>query len=278
MSVAVVTDSTAYLPVGLAAAEGIRVVPVQVIIGAESYPETDDPDSTRLAGALAAKQTVTTSRPSPELFSAAFADAAASGASSIVCATLSSEMSATYESALLAARTASVPVHVVDSRTAAMALGFAVLDGADAARRGATAGIVAEAIRESAARSRTIFYVDTLEFLRRGGRIGGASALVGQALQVKPILHVVDGRVAPLEKVRTASKAMARMVDLVVDAAASADVRIAIQDVNARDRADELEAAIALRLPGLAVEHTPLGAAVGAHLGPGAVAVVISPR
>jgi len=122
-----------------------------------------------------------------------------------------------------------------------------------------------------------MFYVDTLEYLRKGGRIGGASALVGHALQVKPILQIADGRVAPLEKVRTADKAISRMVELAVTAAIASHVEIAVQDVDAPDRADVLMSQLRERLPGVSIVRSQLGAAVGAHLGPGSVAVVIAP-
>lgn len=277
MSVAIVTDSTAYLPLGLAREFGVRVVPVQVIVDSESYPETDDPDSAKLSAALMARQNVTTSRPSPELFLAAFDACVAEGATHVVCATLSSDMSATYESALLAARQSSIDVTVIDSRTAAMGLGFAVLAGARVAEAGGTSVSVAATIKRVAAETSVMFYVDTLEYLRKGGRIGGASALVGHALQVKPILQIADGRVAPLEKVRTAAKAISRMVELAVTAAMSTNVEIAVQDVDAPDRADSLMSQLRERLPGISIVRSQLGAAVGAHLGPGAVAVVIAP-
>ena len=277
MSVAIVTDSTAYLPLGLAREFGVRVVPVQVIVDSESYPETDDPDSAKLSAALLARQNVTTSRPSPELFLAAFDDCVAEGATHVVCATLSSDMSATYESALLAARQSSIDVTVIDSRTAAMGLGFAVLAGARVAEAGGTSVSVAATIKRVAAETSVMIYVDTLEYLRKGGRIGGASALVGHALQVKPILQIADGRVAPLEKVRTAAKAISRMVELAVTAAMSTNVEIAVQDVDAPDRADSLMSQLRERLPGVSIVRSQLGAAVGAHLGPGAVAVVIAP-
>ena len=277
MSVAIVTDSTAYLPLGLAREFGVRVVPVQVIMDSESYPETDDPDSAKLSAALMARQNVTTSRPSPELFLAAFDDCVAEGATHVVCATLSSDMSATYESALLAARQSSIDVTVIDSRTAAMGLGFAVLAGARVAEAGGSSVSVAATIKRVAAETSVMFYVDTLEYLRKGGRIGGARALVGHALQVKPILQIADGRVAPLEKVRTAAKAISRMVELAVTAAMSTNVEIAVQDVDAPDRADSLMSQLRERLPGISIVRSQLGAAVGAHLGPGAVAVVIAP-
>lgn len=278
MAVAVVTDSTCYLPRGVAAEHQVRVVPVQVIIGGQPYDETDDDQAQRVADALADWQVVTTSRPSPERFSRAIIDAQEHGAEGVVIATLSAALSATYESALLAAKEASLPVAVVDSGSIAMGLGFAVLDGADAAAGGAPLDRVAHVIRRSAERATVLFYVDTLEYLRRGGRVSAARAAVGQALQVKPLLRVTDGRVEMFDKVRTAGKALARLAELAVDAAQGSGVRIAVQHLAAAERADALAAQLRGLLPGVPMVQGPVGGVVGAHVGPGMVAVVVSPE
>lgn len=276
--VAVVTDSTAYLPSELLSSTSIDVVPVQVVIGGRPYDETDDQASpARVAEALRAWQPVTTSRPSPERFRQAFASAAQHGAEAIVCATLSSRMSATYESAELAAKEVDIPVHVVDSRTVGMGLGFAVLAGARRAEEGASAEQVADLIERRARTSTSLFYVDTLEYLRRGGRIGATRAAVGQALQVKPILQILDGEVVPLERVRTTSKALARLTELTLAATLGRTVEIAVQHLDAADRAHVLAATLEEALPHTRVVVCPLGAVVGAHTGPGIVASVVSP-
>jgi len=277
MAVALVTDSTAYLPVDLAAEHGIHVVPVDVIIGDSAMRETDDPDGTAVAAALRSHRRVTTSRATPEAFEAAFRAAVSGGADAIVCATLSADMSATFESALVAARRTSVPVEVIDSRSIAMALGFAVIAGARAASAGAGAGEVAEIVRATAVASTVIFYVDTLEYLRKGGRIGSAGAALGSALHVKPLLQVSDGRVSVLERVRTSGRALMRMTELAVTAAAGRDVQIAVQDIDSRERADAVADHLRRALPGTPLIRGPLGAAVGAHTGPGAVAIIIAP-
>ncbi|MFM7597272.1 MAG: DegV family protein [Actinomycetota bacterium] len=278
MPLAVVTDSTAYLPADLLEGSGIEVVPVQVVIGGRPYDETaDEASPARVADALRAWQPVTTSRPSPERFRHAFHDAAQNGAEAIVCATLSSRMSATHESAELAAKEVDVPVHLVDSRTVGMGLGFAVLAGARRASEGASAEDVAILIDRRARASTSLFYVDTLEYLRRGGRIGAARAAFGQALQVKPILQILDGEVMPLERVRTTSKAMARLTELSLAATLGRSVEIAIQHLDAADRAHELADTLRGYLTSTRVIECPLGAVVGAHTGPGIVAVVVSP-
>lgn len=278
MAVVVVTDSTCYLPAGAAAEHGIRVVPVQVIIGGQPYDETEDQQAQRVAQALSDWEVITTSRPSPERFARMIADAEQCGATGVVIATLSAALSATYESAVLAAKEASIPVEVVDSRSIAMGLGFAVLDGSAAAQAGGSVDEVARRIEESAASASVMFYVDTLEYLRRGGRVSAARAAVGQVLQVKPLLHIVDGRVEMFDKVRTAGKALARLADLAVAAAGTTPVRIAVQHLASPERAAALSAQLRGLLPGATVVDCPVGGVVGAHVGPGMVAVVVSPE
>jgi DegV family protein with EDD domain len=276
--VAVVTDSTAYLPPALLAGIELDIVPVQVVIGGRAYDETDPQASpARVAEALRSWQPVTTSRPAPERFRLAFADATSHGADAVVCATLSSRMSGTFEAAEIAAKESDIPVHLVDSRTVGMGLGFAVLAGARLAAEGASADDVASLIQRRARASTSLFYVDTLEYLRRGGRVGTARAAVGQALQVKPILQIVAGEVVPLERVRTTSKALARLADLTLEATLGRTVEVAVQHLDAQERADALAAALAERLPHTRVIVCPLGAVVGAHTGPGIVASVVSP-
>ena len=276
--VTVVTDSTSYLPRGWAADLGIAVVPVQVIVGGQPFDETDDDQALQVANALTSLQPVSTSRPSPERFLQAFRSAQAAGATEIVVATLSSAMSATYESALLAARDAAIPVTVIDSGTIAMGLGFAVARGAEAARAGAEASEVARLIETSARATSVLFYVDTLEYLRRGGRVSSAKAAMGQALQVKPLLHVDHGRVEPLEKLRTSGKALARLAELAVEAAKGLDCDVAVQHLGNPERARALADQLRRDLIGSSVIECPVGGVVGAHVGPGMVAVVVAPR
>ena len=276
--VAVIADSTCYLPAGWAAELGIDIVPVQVIVAGQSYDETEDAQAQRVAEALREWQPVTTSRPSPLRFLQAYTAAQEAGAEAIVVATLSASMSATYESATLAAKECDLPVTVVDSRSIAMGLGFAAASGARAARAGADADRVAAIIEQRALGSSVYFYVDTLEYLRRGGRVSAARAAVGQALQVKPLLQVVDGRVERLEQVRTAGKALARLEDLAVAAADGRDVDVAVQHLASPERAEALAQRLRDRLPGAVVVEGVVGGVVGAHVGPGMVAVVVAPR
>lgn len=276
--VVVVTDSTAYLAADLVASHGISVVPVQVIVDGTAYDEGTEITPTEVAEALRRWGVVTTSRPSPERFARAYAEAAAAGATGIVSVHLSGDMSGTYDSAHLAARDANVPVEVIDSRSVAMGMGFGVLDGARAAGAGGSVDDVVAAVRARISDSSALFYVDTLDFLRRGGRIGAAQALLGQALAVKPILELVDGRVTPLEKVRTSSRALARLEEIVVERADGRPCDIAVHHLDAADRAASLAARIHTRLTDSVVMVSEVGAVVGAHVGPGMVAVAVCPR
>ena len=279
-SVAVVTDSTAYLPDGLAAEHGIGVVPLHVVLGGRTGVEGVDVTPDQVAAALVERRTeVSTSRPTPAEFAAAYRSA---GASQVVSVHLSSELSGTCDAARLAGEEVAaegIEVTVVDSRTLVMGLGFAVLAAAQAAASGAAAAQVAARAREVAERTTTLFLVDTLEHLRKGGRIGAASALVGAALAVKPILHVKDGVIGPLEKVRTASKALARLEDLAVAAAGDGEVDVAMQHLGADDRAALLAEHLRARLPRITTTLlSEIGAVVGAHTGPGLLGVVVSRR
>ena len=280
MSVAVITDSTAYLPADLVEGYGIHVVPLYVVLPGRSGREGDDIGPGDVAAALNVRGArVSTSRPTPGDFVAAFRRALDEGAERLVSVHLSSELSGTWDAARLAAQQVGEHiVTVVDSRSAAMGSGFAVLAAARSAAAGADAATVAASAREMAAATRTLFVVDTLEHLRIGGRIGSAAAVLGSALAVKPVLHVHDGRVVPLEKVRTTARAMHRLVQRAVQTAGDASVSLAVHHLAAADRAERLAAELRERVPSVRELHvSELGAAIGAHVGPGAVGVVVAP-
>jgi fatty acid kinase fatty acid binding subunit len=191
-------------------------------------------------------------------------------------------MSGTVDSAQLAAKEAPLRVEVVDSRSLGMGLGFAVLAGARLAAEGGSVDDVAQLARERAESSAAVFYVDTLEHLRRGGRIGPAAALLGSAFAVKPLLHLVDGHIEPLEKVRTSAKAIARLEELAVERAVrigAGPVDVAVHHLANPERAAVLAERLRTRLPQLGDLYvSEVGAVVGAHVGPGMLAVVVAPR
>ncbi|MFI2647601.1 DegV family protein [Micromonospora fulviviridis] len=282
MPVAVVTDSTAYLPPELVRAHRLTVVPLTVVLngaegleGVETFPE----DATRVLSGR--RVTVSTSRPAPEQFAQVYRQLLAGGADAVVSVHLSAELSGTVEAArLAAAEVGDDLVTVVDSRSAGMGLGFPVLAAAAAAAGGADLSGVGQAALDAVDRTTIFFYVDTLEFLRRGGRINAAEALLGTALSVKPIMHMPDGSIVVRDKVRTASRGVARLVDLAVEAAGDAEVDLAVHHLAAPQRADQLVAALTERLGDRLHDTyvTEAGAVIAAHAGPGLACVVLHRR
>jgi DegV family protein with EDD domain len=278
--VAVVTDSTAYLPPGVAEEFGLQVVPLRVTIGTRTGADGIDVTSADVTRALRERIPVSTSRPSPAEFAVVYQRALAAGASNIVSVHLSAALSGTWESAVLAAQDFGYGVvRVVDSRSTVMALGFAVLAAARAARSGAPAAGVQDAAVSTVDSTRTFFYVDTLDHLRRGGRMGTAAALLATSLSVKPLLHVLDGQIVPLEKVRTSAKAIARLIQLTVAAAGSQPADLAVHHLAAPDRAAEVATRLRAEVPSLGELHTSeVGAVIGAHIGPGVLGTVVVRR
>lgn len=285
-SIAVVTDSTAGLAPDVAAAAGVRVVPLHVLIGDDEFTEGVDITQETIAGRLRRGPRVSTSRPSPAAFLQTYEELAAAGADGIVSAHLSAELSGTCEAARLAARAVDVPVRVVDTGTIGLALGHAVVAGASLSKRradhdarvGGTLDDVAQGILDRCRAARVLVYVHTLEYLRRGGRIGAAASLLGGALAVKPLVALVDGHLEPAEKLRTTSRALGRLVEVTVDTVRVSDseVRVDVQHFDAASRARKVADELAERLD-VDVDVVEMTAVVGVHTGPGAVATIVSP-
>ena len=223
---------------------------------------------------------MSTSRPSPAEFAAVYRAALDDGADHVVSVHLAAALSGTWESAVLASQDFGYGVvRVVDSRGTAAGLGFAVTAAAEAASSGASAAQVQEAATAVVDRTRTLFYVDTLEYLRRGGRIGTAAALLATSLSVKPLLQMVEGQIVALEKVRTPTRALARLVALTVEAAGPGPVDVAVHHLAAAARAQSVAAQLRAALPALGeLQVAELGPVLGAHLGPGAIGTVLVRR
>lgn len=283
MPIAVVTDSTASLPDDVAAAHDLRVVPLQVVIGAHAHPE-GSPEATpaRVARALREHVPVSTSRPAPARLLEAYRAAAESGADAVVSVHLSGQMSGTVEAAQLACRESPVPVTVVDTLEVGFGTGYAAVAAAEVVAAGGSAREAADAALARAAACSSLFYVDTLEYLRRGGRVGAAAALLGGALAVKPLLSIEDGAVATLERVRTSARALARLEELAVERAGGRPVDVGVAHLDSEERAGALTVALrerlAEQLEGREVWCAELGAVLGAHVGPGMLAVCVAPR
>ena len=276
----VVTDSTASLAPEVAAEWGIVVVPLQLIVGDRTVDEDPQASADTVTVALRRRQPVSTSRPNPEVMLAAYERAAADGATELVSVHLSSKLSGTFESAEIAARRSPVPVRTVDTGQLGMGTGFAVLAAARAVSAGGDAVAAEASARSCADATRSLFYVDTLEHLRRGGRIGAAQALLGSVLAVKPLLTISAGTVVPLDKARTATRALQRLSDLAVEAARAAGVPVdvAVQHLASRQRAEDIAMRLRQRLNLPEIDVSEVGGVLGAHVGPGMVAVVVAPQ
>jgi len=280
--VAVVTDSTSSLDPADAARADISIIPLQVVIGGLSRPESEVQPH-EVATASRDGRPVSTSRPAREVIEKTYAELAGAGYDAIVSVHLSTKISGTCSAAQVAAASVDIPVNVVDSTTLAMAAGYAALTGAQAARSGAAPDEVVSTVRRRAAAATTYFYVDSLEYLRRGGRIGTAAAMLGSALAVKPLLTVADGEIRPYERVRTQSKALSRLWELSLAAlqrAASEHglVDVAVHHLDNLDGAHGLVDRLTGRVEVADVVISEVSAVLGVHVGPGTLGIVVSPR
>lgn len=280
---AVVTDSAAALPadwVRAFTADGLlTVIPMPVMVGAEIYGEGEDDIAGTIAVALASGTPVKTSRPSPGQFEQAYQAALNRGFESVVSVHISGELSGTADSARLAAARVGIPVEVLDSRTVGMAQGMGVQSAVVAAADGRTAAEVRGFAEERLAGTKVYFYVPSLEQLRRGGRIGATASLWGTMFSIKPILAVENGKIVPLEKVRSAAKAIARLEEIVAADAASrpaGQARLAVHHFGNDAEAEQLAARLAAALPDCpAAQISALPAVLAAHAGLGVLAVIV---
>ncbi len=273
MTIAVVTDSSSDLPADLAAAHKVGVVPLSIRFGDEELVDRRDLTPPQFWARCAASPVLPeTSAPSPGAFEAAFRAAADDGAQGVVCVTLSSKLSATIEAAQAAATALEgvVPVRVVDSRSVTMGLGMIVLATARAGADSSDVDQVAALATELAGRTRVYGTLDTLENLKKGGRIGAAQALLGSILSVKPVIEVRDGAVEPGPRQRTRARALAWVADRV--AADAPPGQVAIISGEAPD-VDALRALLAPHVADDRLVLADLGAVIGTHTGPRTIGV-----
>ncbi|AEG44733.1 DegV family protein [Isoptericola variabilis] len=276
IAVRVVTDSTACLPDAAARDAGIAVVPLRVLAGDDEWREGVEISPDEVARRIGAGERLTTSQPPPAALLAAYREAAAAGARAVVSVHLSGALSGTVGAAEHAGHRAMLPVRVVDSGTVAMALGFAATEAAACAAAGHDAAHVAARAAEVAGSSETVFLVDSLDHLRRGGRLSAPAAALGTALGVRPLLGVRDGRIELLQRVRTRAAATARLVERAARHAEGLErPGVAVHHLGVPDRADEVAEELHERL-GVDVVVSPVSAVLGAHAGPGALAVAVA--
>ena len=271
-TVAIVTDSTADLPPQLLKQRSITVVPLTLEFEGRSLLDGVDIRPSEFYRKLPNATThPTTSQPSPGRFAAAYTELLRDH-DEVVSIHISEKLSGTYASAVQGAEmTDANRVRVVDSQVVSMSLGLITLAASTMAADGATAAAIVERVSAMRDRIQTYFSVATLEFLRRGGRIGRASALLGSVLQVKPVLCIRDGLVTPLERVRTFERALNRIVELTREVNAGKGLCVIVGHGDAEADAERVARELEPLAETLMIQ--PLGPVVGAHAGPGVVGV-----
>lgn len=280
---AIITDSNASLPAALAEELGIHQVPITIHFGDDTYETGVDIDDARLFARVDQDGRLpTTSAPAPGKFAAAYEAAFAAGAQSIVCLTVSSDVSATYNAAQTAAgMLPGKEIHVMDTRSLSLGQGFMVLAAAEAARDGASPAEIIARVNSVGERAHLFAALSTLKYLAMSGRVGHVAAGIADLFNVKPILTIRGGKLDLLERTRTQRKAWSRLLTLTAESMGRQPVeRMGIVHVDAREAALEFEAQLRINLPTpeeiLVVELTP-GLSVHAGAGLVGVAFVTAP-
>ena len=271
--VAVVTDSSPYLPHELIQKHGIHVVPLTVIWGDDCYQDGVDIMPEEFYRRLgSAKELPSTSQPSVADFEIVFRELHDSGFD-ILAVLISEDLSGTVSSAVQAKQLIpEAKIEIINSRSLAMALGFQVLEAVKSANQGASLQECKNIALESREKSGVIFVLDTLEFLHRGGRIGGAKRFVGTLLDIKPVLAIEDGLVVSLDQVRTHKKALERIIEIVTERTSSnGTVRLASLHANNPDTAQEILDTASQIIHPVETVFSEVSPVIGTHAGPGAV-------
>lgn len=271
--IAIVTDSTANLPKAILDEYSISVLPLSLTLNSETFRDGVDiqPDAfyTRLR---ATRSMPTTSQVTPAAFSQAFSQCLEQG-QEVLAVVLSSALSGTYESALQAMEGfPGAPIELIDSRSTSLMMGFQILQAARAAANGAQLKDCKKIVEQAIHSSGLMFAVDTLEFLYRGGRIGGATRFLGTALNLKPVLELRDGRIEAIERVRSQNRACGRLIELVKQRVnGNRPLRVGVIDADASDLAKKLAEDVQASLQPDELLRSDVSPVIGAHAGPGTV-------
>jgi DegV family protein with EDD domain len=274
--VAIVTDSASDLPPDVAAAAGITVVPLVVSFGAETFRPNVNLTTDEFWARMTAPDAPfpTTAAASPGDFQQAYQAAFDAGADAVVCVTVSGDLSGTLKSATLGAQ--ALPdreVHVVDGRSASAGHGMLAQLGTELAAQGRSGAEIAATLEETKTRMNLYVVLDTLEYLKRGGRISGARAAMGTMLSIKPIITISGGIVEPVERVRTRAKARERVLELLTGRPMERATVLHTTQADVEEFRDRFLARCGL--PADRVQTMTVGASVGPHLGPGCVGAVV---
>lgn len=272
--VAIVTDSTAFLPQRLIDKYELHVIPLNLHWGKENLRDVEDISPSEFYARLQRSDEIpTTSQPSAGRFLTFFKEVAQT-ADSIVAVLLSEKLSGTFASAHAAVEMMDeeYPIEIVDSLSASLGVGLVTLAAARAAEKGMDYRQVAEVARTLSPHVRVLFVVDTLEYLHKGGRIGGAQRLLGSVLSIKPLLHLKDGEIEALASVRTKRKAVDRMLAIVEEETAGAEaLHMGVIDAAAPEEGDKLLERVRQRFSPVELLRSELSPVIGTHTGPGTV-------
>ena len=277
MAVRILTDSTADIPPEVAKALDITVVPLTVFFGDEAYLDGVELDNASFYSKLqASKALPTTSQPSPAIFEEAYERLIKEGATGILSVHLSSKLSGTYQSArtgaeMLPEELKKVPIEIIDSESISVGMNVPIIKAAEEAREGHSLEEITANLLDMLARTRILAVLDTLEYVKRGGRIGAAGALLGNILSFKPIISLKKGEVIGLERPRTRSKAYERIAQLLKEMGPLESVVIAEAS---EEVGLQLRQALKAVYPG-EIPTYKLGAVLGTHTGPGTAAISV---
>ena len=276
--IAIVTDSTAHIPESITKGLDIFTIPVWLIWDGQKYRDNVDIDSPTFYDRLKTSKTLpTTTQPSPAEFITLF-EKLSKKFDSIVNVLVSGEISGTVASALMAQKELPhLDIHVINTLQAAMSSGIPTLTAARAALEGKSVKEIVALTKMKCENTFMYFVVDTLEYLHRGGRIGGAKRLLGSALKIKPLLHFHEGTIQPLASIRTKSKAISLLLDLVEEKiSGSRIVEAAVMDIDVQAEGDSLAEKLTQRFNIPLMHRTGVSPVVGTHIGPGALGVAFS--
>ena len=274
MKTAIVTDSTAYIPKHLREQLHIKICPLNVIFGTESYQEELELTSNDFYEKVRnAPELPKTSQPAIGLFEQTFSNLAEQGYDAVISIHLSSGISGTYQASVTAGGMVDeIQVFSFDSEISAMPQGFYVIEAAQMALQGKDPKEILERLNEMKKSMRAYFMVDDLAHLQRGGRLNGAQALIGSLLQVKPILHFEDTKIVPFEKIRTHKKAIKRILELFdEDAKTGVPIKATFIHANRLELVEELKNQIQFEYKNVEIDISYFGAVIGTHLGEGAI-------
>lgn len=278
MSIKIVCDSTAYIPKELLEKYHIDIVSLNIIFENESFREVDIEEATFYKRIKESKKLPTSAQPTITEIYDSFKNIVEQG-NAVVGIFMSSDMSGTYSSAhlvkeMIIEKYPNAIIEIVDSRSNSMQLGYVALAAAEEAFKGGTMEQVLSAAHNVIKKSRFLFVPDTLEYLKKGGRIGGATALVGAVLQIRPVLTVFEGKTSILDKVRTKKKAVDRIVQIFMEDIQEKGLeKVIVHSINCEAEGKALSASLE-KFIGMKVGIYPIGPVIGLHTGPGAIGIV----